>query len=60
MLLTMKSALCLCLASFAVAVEPPAPAVEAVDYTHEGDELQGFVSEPEGTSGLLPAIVFIP
>ena len=57
---TMKTVLCLCLASLVASVEPPAPAVTAVDYTHEGDELQGFVSEPEGTTGLLPAVVFIP
>jgi hypothetical protein len=45
------------------AVEPPLsePNVNAVDYNHNGDALQGFVATPSSSSdGPFPAVVIIP
>lgn len=56
-----KTAFCLSLAALVGAVEPPTPMVSPLNYTHNGTDLQGFLSVPEGNmTDLLPAVVIIP
>ena len=51
----------LSLAALVGAVEPPTPMVAPLNYTHNGTDLQGFLSVPEGNmTDLLPAVVIIP
>lgn len=42
--------------------EGPTPNVEAMDYSHDGYGLQGFVAKPEGVTAdnPVPAVVIIP
>jgi hypothetical protein len=38
---------------------PMEPNVETFNYTHQGDNLQGFYAKPEG-EGPFPAVVILP
>lgn len=44
------------------AVDPPIaePIVEAINYTHQDDALQGFLATPSSSDGPFPAVIIIP
>ena len=44
------------------AVDPPIaePIVEAINYTHQEDALQGFLATPSSSDGPFPAVIIIP
>jgi len=52
----------LALASVAAGQDGPTPNVEAMAYSHEGFELEGFLAKPQGVTinDPVPAVVIVP